>query len=124
MKTDKPILLFDGDCKFCNFWVGLIQRQKAQNKFNYYPLKSSNGQELISTYNVPNSIDSVVVIANNTVYYKTGAALKIAKTLGGFWNLALILWLIPKPVRDWLYDIVAKNRHKFFKNRENCEIHN
>lgn len=124
MEKNKPILLFDGECSFCNFWIALIQRQKAQQKFGYFPLQSKQGQELLGTHKVDATIDSVVVIQNGTVFSKSNAAFKIARTLGGFWNLALIFWLIPKPLRDWLYDLVAKNRHRFFKNRENCELHN
>ncbi len=124
MKTEKPILLFDGDCKFCNFWVALIQRQKVKHKFNYYPLNSPEGEKLLEKYQVEKAVDSVLVIDNKKVFYKSNAAFRVAKTLGGFWNLTLILWLIPKPIRNWLYDIIAKNRNKFFKNRENCEIHN
>jgi predicted DCC family thiol-disulfide oxidoreductase YuxK len=124
MKTEKTTLLFDGECKFCNFWVGLIQKQKVQHKFNYYPLNSPEGKELLKSYKVDSSIDSIIVIANDKVFSKTGAGFKIARTLGGLWNLTLILWLIPRPIRNWFYDFLAKNRSKFFKNIENCEIHN
>lgn len=124
MNTEKPTLLYDGECKFCNFWVGLIQRQKAQHKFRYFPLDSEEGKEIQKKHHVSATTDSVIVIAEGKVVDKSGAAFKIARTLGGFWNLALVFWLIPKPIRDWLYELIAKNRHRFFKNRESCELHN
>ena len=123
MNVEKPKLLFDGECKFCNFWVSLIQKQRAQDKFSYFTLESDKGKALLMSHNIDSSIDSIVVIANGKAYDKSSAALYIAKELGGFWYLVLITWLVPKPIRDWIYDILAKNRHKFFKNRNNCKIH-
>ena len=122
-RSQKPIILFDGECKFCNFWIALIQRQKAKHKFNYFPLQSKEGKSLTETYSIDSSIDSVLVITNEKVFDKSSAAFKITQVLGGFWKFALVFWLIPKPVRDWLYRIVAKNRHRFFKNRKSCDIH-
>ena len=123
-EIQKPTILFDGECKFCNFWIALIQRQKSQDKFNYFPLNSQNGKFLSEVYTIHPSIDSVIVIAKGKVFYKSSAAFQIARKLSGLWNLALIFWLIPKPIRDWMYDIIANNRHRIFKNRESCEIHN
>ena len=124
MTTQKTILLFDGECKFCNFWVGLIQRQKAQHRFCFFALQSQKGKELQAKYNVDRNIDSVIVIEGNKVYYKSNAAFVIAKLLGGFWYLTLVLWLIPKPIRNWLYDVAAKNRYRFFNKKSNCDFHN
>lgn len=119
-----PTLLYDGECKFCNFWVALIQRQKAQQKFRYFALQSKEGVELLRQYEVDESIDSVVVVHKGNLYVKSSAALKVAKILGGRWNFFLIFWLIPRPIRNWLYDLIARNRHRFFTRRENCDIHN
>ncbi len=119
-----PTLLYDGECKFCNFWVALIQRQKAQQKFRYFALQSKEGVELLRQYKVDESIDSVVVVHKGNLYVKSSAALKVAKILGGRWNFFLIFWLIPRPIRNWLYDLIARNRHRFFTRRENCDIHN
>lgn len=123
-KNSKLILLYDGECKFCNFWIALIQRQKAQNKFRYYALQSGKGKEFQSKFSIPQSVDSILVIKNETVFVKSNAALEVAINLGEKWKFALVFWLIPKPIRDWLYDLVAKNRHRIFKNRQNCELHN
>ncbi len=119
----KPIILFDGECKFCNFWIALIQRQKAQHKFNYYPLNSAKGGELKEEYKINPNIDSVLVLDGGKVFDKSSAAFRIVRVLGGGWNMLFVFWLIPKPLRDWMYDKVAKNRHRLFKNRTNCEIH-
>jgi len=124
IEIQKPIVLFDRECKFCNFWITLIQRQKAQHKFRYFPLQSPQGKEFKKKYEVSESTDSIIVIADQKAFDKSSAAFKIARNLGGFWNLTLVFWIIPKPTRDWMYDIIANNRHRFFKNRESCEIHN
>lgn len=123
-QINNPILLYDGECKFCNLWVALIQRQKAQQKFRYFALQSKEGRELLRQYEVDESIDSVVVVHKGNLFVKSNAALKVAKILGGRWNSFLIFWLIPRPIRNWLYDLIARNRHRFFTRRENCDIHN
>jgi len=123
-QINNPILLYDGKCKFCNFWVALIQRQKAQQKFRYFALQSKEGVELLRQYEVDESTDSIVVVHKGSFFVKSSAALKVVKILGGRWNFYLIFWLFPRPIRNWLYDLIARNRHRFFTRRENCEIHN
>ncbi len=122
MSAVNPILLFDGECKFCSFWVQFIKKRKPKNQFQFLPLQSETGKELLHEYKVNPSIDSVVFIWKEKAHIKSNAAFQILIQLGGFWNLLLVFWLIPRPIRDWMYDLVARNRHRFVKNN-NCEIH-
>ena len=123
MKTLNPILLFDGDCKICNFWVQFIQKRKPRKKFEFTPLQSQKGKLLLEDYKINSSIDSIVFIWKNKAHIKSGAAFQIIKQFGFFWQISLIFWLIPKPIRDWVYDLIAKNRHRFFATKNECEIH-
>ena len=122
MSENSPILLFDGECKFCNFWISFIKKRKANTQFSYFPLHSAEGEKLIEYHRVNKSLDSVIVIKNNMVYTKSSAALAIVNELGGWWKLLKISYLIPKSIRDSIYDLVARNRHKLFK-ANNCELH-
>lgn len=123
MKESNPILLFDGDCEFCNFWVQFILKRKPKNRFQFFPLQSERGKELLVKYQINPSTDSVVFIWKNKAYIKSNAAFQIVKQLGPFWKLLFVIWLIPRPIRDWMYDLVAKNRHKLFNSKNECEIH-
>lgn len=123
MKQSNPILLFDGDCKICNFWVQFIQKRKPKNKFEFLPLQSDKGKALLIEFKIDSTIDSIVFIWKKKAYIKSNAAFQIIKQFGFWWKILLVFWLIPKPIRDWGYDVIAKNRHRFFVTKKECEIH-
>lgn len=123
MNTQNPILLFDGDCKICNFWVQFIQKRKTKNKFEFVPLQSQKGNLLLADYKINSSIDSIVFILKNKAYIKSNAAFQIIKQFGFLWKVLLIFWLVPRPIRDWGYDKIAKNRHRFFATKNECDLH-
>ena len=118
-----PILLFDGECEFCNFWVQFIQKRKPKNKFEFLPLQSDKGKVLLVDNKIDSSVDSIVFIWNSKAYIKSNAALQIIKQLGFWWKILLIFWFVPKPIRDWGYDFIARNRHRFFAGKKECDIH-
>ena len=96
MKANTTILLFDGECEFCNFWIQFVKKRNSKATFEFYPLQSEKGQKLITEYRISDEIDSVVVIKKNKAFVKSNAALQIVKSLGGVWRLLLIFWMIPK----------------------------
>lgn len=123
MRNEKAILLFDGECEFCNFWVQFIQKRKPKVKMFYLPLQSNEGKQLLQNHQIHSSVDSIVFIWKNKAYTKSNAAFQIVRQLGGLWNLFFVFWLVPKPLRDWIYDLIAKHRKKFFITKKDCEIH-
>lgn len=123
MRNEKTILLFDGECEFCNFWVQFIQKRKPKVKMLYLPLQSSEGEQYLKSHQVHSSVDSIVFIWKNKAYTKSNAAFQIVRQLGGVWKLLFVFWLVPRPLRDWVYDLIAKNRKRFFITKKDCEIH-
>ena len=123
MNTQNPILLFDGDCKICNFWVQFIQKRNPKNKFEYITLQSEKGQTFLAEFKINTSIDSIVFIWNKKANVKSNAAFQILKQFNVWWRVLLIFWIVPRPIRDWGYDLIAKNRHRFFVTKKECEIH-
>ena len=121
METANHIILFDGTCNFCNFWVGFVIKRDAKNVFRFASLQSVIGQELRMKYRVSSGLDSVVLIKNNKVYIKSNAALEIIKQLNGLWFLFYGFKIIPIFIRDWFYDVVAKHRYKWF-GQQVCAI--
>ena len=119
-KVREITLLFDGDCEFCNFWIQFIKKRKSNFQFKFFPLSSKEGKSLIQLYKI--NTDSVVVIKNNKAFIKSNAGFQIIKSLGKGWNLLLIFWIIPRPIRDLGYDYIAKNRYRLIK-KNNCKIH-
>ncbi|WP_405098442.1 thiol-disulfide oxidoreductase DCC family protein [Oceanobacillus sp. FSL H7-0719] len=116
------IILFDGECNFCDASVQFIIQRDQKKQFKFASLQGEAGQKLINKYNSPKNIDSLILLENNKVYYKSTAALRIAKQLKGMWKLLYIFLLVPPKIRDALYDIIAKNRYKWFGKKDSCML--
>ena len=121
MQNNKTIL-FDGDCSFCNFWVKFITKRDPKKQFEFVSLQSEKGISLLDMHKIPNEIDSVVFIYKNKAHIKSGAVLCIAWFLKFPYPLAVVFMIIPWFIRDWVYDLIAKNRHKIFNQDNSCEI--
>lgn len=120
---EHPVILFDGVCNFCNGAVNSIIKQDKKRIFRYATLQSEVGQELLKKYNFSvTELDSFVVIESGKAYKKTTAALHLYPRLGFFWKLLNILWILPVPVRDAGYNVIARNRYKWFGKKDSCMI--
>lgn len=128
MRIDKPILLFDGICNYCNDWVNFIIRNDKKKVFLFSPLQSNTAQHLLTEHGLYFSgqeakDETVVVIQNGKAYLRTDATIVIAKNLGGRWLFFYyLLILIPRFMRDYFYKILAKNRYKWFGKKDSCMI--
>ncbi|MBI5401922.1 MAG: DUF393 domain-containing protein [Ignavibacteriae bacterium] len=118
----KAIVLFDGVCNFCNSSVNFIIKRDRKDYFKFSPLQSEFAKEYFNKNNIENNFNSIVLIENGKLYKKSSAALKIAKQLSGFWELAYIFIVIPPFIRNFLYDIIAKYRYKWFGRKDTCMI--
>src|SRR5699024_6430525 len=85
-------------------------------------LQSATGKQLLAAYKLSENLDSMVLIADGKAHLKSSAALRIAKELSGIWKLAYAFIMMPRPVRDLFYDVVARNRYKWFRKKESCAI--
>ncbi len=123
MMEDEPIILFDGVCNFCNGAVNFIIRQDKKGVFKFASLQSNKGQELAEKYGLPKTnFDSFILIENGKVYKRSTAGLKLYNKLPWYWKWTQVFWIIPKFLRDAVYDFVAKNRYKWFGKKETCMI--
>ncbi|HZG73527.1 MAG TPA: thiol-disulfide oxidoreductase DCC family protein [Chondromyces sp.] len=116
------IILFDGECNFCDSSVQFIIKRDPEGIFHFASLQSETGQKLLEQYKVPKDIDSMILIEEDKVYYKSTAALRICRRLQGAWKWLYALVLIPRPVRDFVYEIVARNRMKWFGKKDSCML--
>ncbi|MED4228963.1 thiol-disulfide oxidoreductase DCC family protein [Neobacillus cucumis] len=116
------IILFDGECNFCDYSVQFIIKRDPNGLFKFASLQSDIGKELLHKYNTSSNIDSLVLIEDKNCYFKSSAALRVCKNLKGAWKLPYFLLLIPKPLRDFCYGIIAKNRYKWFGTKESCML--
>lgn len=117
-----PIILFDGVCNFCDASVQFILNRDPEGVFHFASLQSEAGQELVKKHNVPADVDSMILIEDGKVYYKSTAALRISRHLQGVWKLLYAFIIIPSPIRNIVYDIIAKNRYKWFGQKDSCML--
>jgi predicted DCC family thiol-disulfide oxidoreductase YuxK len=122
-EVQNPVILFDGVCNLCNGSVLFILNRDPSGIFRFAPLQSETGKNLLSKFVLPNDkFDSIILVENNEYYLRSTAALKILQRLGALWKTVYVFMLVPRPVRDYIYDIVARNRYKWYGKRAECMI--
>jgi len=122
---NKRIVIYDGVCIFCNGAVNFIIQRDSAARFIFAPMQSEIAQDLITSHEISNvGIDTFLLIKDGRSYIWTNAAIEIAVELDGFWYLFKFFRLVPRPVRDFLYRMFARNRYKLFGQSEQCLIPN
>jgi predicted DCC family thiol-disulfide oxidoreductase YuxK len=124
LPSNKKIILFDGVCNLCNSAVQFVIKHDKKDTFRFVALQSELGQVILAYIGIDaKNIDSIVLYEPGVAYYyKSSAAIQIAKNLGGFWHLGTIFRIIPIGIRNVLYDYIAKNRYKWYGKKESCMI--
>jgi len=124
-EVQNPVIIFDGVCNLCNDAVNFIINRDPSARFQFAPIQSSTAKKLLTTLELSsNNLDSIILVEHSECYIKSTAALRICKKLGVLWPLLYIFILVPRPIRDYFYDIVAKNRYGWFGKREKCMVPN
>jgi predicted DCC family thiol-disulfide oxidoreductase YuxK len=120
---NQDVLLFDGVCNLCNGAVNFIIDHDPKGHFKFAALQSDFGQEKLKElgYN-QQEFDSLVLLSEDKVYKKSSAALRIAKKLSGLYPLLYVFIIIPPFIRHGVYDIIAKNRYKWWGKRDSCRM--
>jgi predicted DCC family thiol-disulfide oxidoreductase YuxK len=122
LKPTQPIIFFDGVCNLCNGAINFIIDHDRNGYFKFAPLQSIAAEQYIPL-TIKENADSIILInTEGKISSKSTAALKIAKKLNGLWKIFFIFIIIPKFIRDYLYDFIAKNRYKWFGKRDSCRM--
>lgn len=118
----KPkIILFDGICNLCSSSVQFVIRHDKRNQFQFASLQSNFGQAFLTDKQLDNqNFKSLILIDGDQFYTRSDAALRIGKGLGGIYGLSRIFLWVPKFIRDFFYDFIAKNRYRWFGQKEQC----
>lgn len=117
------VILFDGVCNLCTASVQFVIRHDQRKVFVFAALQSENGKRLLSDYHLPeNDLLSIILIEDNKIYLRSTAALRIAKRLRGLWPLLYGFIIMPKLLRDGIYNYIAKKRYKWFGKQTVCMV--
>lgn len=109
-------VLYDGECGLCSHAVQFILKHEKRPEILFAALQSDYGQKLIKEYQLPNTLDSMIYIYEEQAYLRSDAAVRIAKELKYPWKVFALGKITPKTIRDFLYNKIAQNRHRFFKS--------
>ena len=123
MDNQTNIVLFDGVCNLCSRTIQFIIRKDSKSIFRFASLQSESAQLLLGQLNrLPPGFDTLVYIRDDRYYLKSTAVLKILQKLGGGWRLLYLLIIIPRFIRDLVYNFIAKHRYKCFGKNETCMV--
>jgi predicted DCC family thiol-disulfide oxidoreductase YuxK len=124
LRGEAPILLYDGSCGFCNTTVQLVLRHDRRGTLRFAAIQSAFSERVLTQHSELRRVDSVIWVdpVKGQVLTRSEAALRVAAYLGGIWRLALILWIVPRPIRDWAYDLVARHRHLLIGKAAQCLV--
>jgi predicted DCC family thiol-disulfide oxidoreductase YuxK len=118
-----PVVLFDGVCKFCNGSVNFILRRDRRGQLKFASLQSDYGRTVLNKHGkYSDAMDSMMLVEGDRLTVKSTAVIRISKYLGGAWPLCMITLVVPRFVRDFLYDIIAKNRYRWFGKYDTCRL--
>jgi len=119
----ESILLFDGHCSLCNAAVDFVLKRDTRKKLLLASIQGPAGQAILKKYQLPSSyLDTLVVVEQGKVYLGSTAALRVARLLGGGWPLLYGLIILPKGIRDRVYQWISEHRYQWFGRRNTCRI--
>lgn len=116
------ILFFDGVCGLCNRFVDLILRADSGDRFRYAPLQGETAQHMLGRQEQTGGPRSFVFLEKDRLFEQSNAVLLALSRLGGAWRLVAVLYVVPRPLRDFVYRIVARNRYRWFGKRDVCRV--
>lgn len=123
MKYNSPVIFFDGFCNLCNGAVQFTIKRDRKNIFRFASLQSNYAKEKLIDFTFQaKQGESMVLLENGKLYERSTAALRVAKRLGGLWPMLYAFIIIPRFIRDAVYNYVAKNRYKWFGKQESCWV--
>ena len=118
-----PVVLFDGVCNLCNGSVRFVIERDPHKHFQFAPLQSETATTLIGGTADPLAMpDSIVLVDDGRLYVRSTAALRIARRLRFPWPLVWVFMAVPRPLRDWVYVVIARHRYGWFGKRDTCMV--
>jgi predicted DCC family thiol-disulfide oxidoreductase YuxK len=117
---DDDVILYDGVCVFCSRWVRFVAARDEKRRFRFTAIQSGYGTRLAQAFGIsPDDPDTNAVIHGGIAFFKSDGALTVLSNLQG-WGWVRMLRFVPRPFRDAVYNLVARNRYRIFGKYEEC----
>ncbi len=120
VEKEKPIIFFDGYCNLCNYSVQQVLKNDPEGKFKLASLQGKTAATLLSPFQAGASSGTFVLWDNGKAFTKSDAALRVSRSLGGGFRLLYVLRILPRGLRNAVYDLISRNRYKWFGKRSEC----
>jgi predicted DCC family thiol-disulfide oxidoreductase YuxK len=126
--SDGPVLLYDGLCGFCDGTVQFLLRHDRRGAMRFATLQGEFARQVIGRHPELAGVDSLILVERDpaaggeVVSARSTGALRVARYLGGVWNAALVLFVVPRFLRDWAYDVFARFRYRLFGRYDSCPV--
>ncbi len=118
---EQSVILFDGVCLLCNGAVDFIRQRDVDRSFQYLAIQSKEGEAFLEAHGKPKGLDTILLFKDDTFYDKSDAVLEICRSLP-YWKVLIIFKVLPRFLRDGVYDLIAKYRYKIFGKSDECRI--
>jgi len=119
----QPVIFFDGVCNLCNASVQFVIAHDKKDQFKFTALQGDYAKEMLPKFNVDlEKLNTILLLEDGKLYTKSSAALRVARKLNGLIPLLYAFLIVPKSIRDWVYDIIAKNRYQWWGRQESCWV--
>ena len=120
---DRPIIIFDGYCALCSGWANFVLRHDRRSVFRLLRAQSTLGHSLYVHYGLdPDDYETNILIADGRALFKSESSIRMLEGLGWPWKLAAVFRILPRVVRDPMYNLIARNRLRFFGKRATCYL--
>jgi predicted DCC family thiol-disulfide oxidoreductase YuxK len=124
VRQQNGIVFYDGVCGLCHRWVRFVLKRDSRGTLRFAPLQGETARQ---RHDLPKELRTVVVVlqsdrAPERIYYRSEASLRLLDHLGGFWRIVSWLRVIPRPLRDGIYDLIARRRYRWFGKFESCPV--
>ncbi|MEM7439743.1 MAG: DCC1-like thiol-disulfide oxidoreductase family protein [Pseudomonadota bacterium] len=119
----KDVMVFDGVCNLCSGWVQFVVRRDPDARFLFLTAQSNLGEALYAELGLKSAdYDSFIVIKKGRVFTSLDGVIAVCAALGPLWSLARILGFLPRPIKDAIYSLVARNRYRVFGKLDTCMV--
>lgn len=120
---DKPLIFFDGECVFCSGWVKFALKHDKAGRYRFLSAQSPLGTALYRHYGLDErDYETNILIEDGRAHFKSEGSIRMIARLGFPWSLVIILYILPRPFADRLYEFVARNRLKIAGRRTTCYV--
>lgn len=117
------VIVFDGVCNFCNAFVSFVIKRDKTELFKFGTLQSQPAHLILNQVGLSTeNYETFLLLENGKIFTKSTAALKIFRVLPGRWSWSYAFIMIPRPIRDFLYGIIARHRYRWMGKSDTCRV--